>query len=200
MPKYVDGYAYIGSEAFRQMEASAFTIASTLTSSYITTAALRRSGCHPEPGAYADLPDVDQSEWNRQNTPKMADLHEWLIGQEDPHSDVCAGKLITIDEVKVMHVYKPTVTVTNSMWIVIPSNYMRVVIGARLTNNINNALENDESPLQQKSAEQCSEEIQQALRHILHTLRINAELQHAAEHHRSGQRNDMLNIHGSMES
>ena len=43
---YIDGYAYVGEEAMNQAESCEYLITDKLRQSYITTAALRRSGCH----------------------------------------------------------------------------------------------------------------------------------------------------------
>ena len=43
----VDGYIYAGKRAHTAMDGSAFIVTDRLRQSYITTAALRRSGNHP---------------------------------------------------------------------------------------------------------------------------------------------------------
>ena len=43
-----DGLAYIGKEAHTHVRSCQFKFSEKIADSYITTAALRRSGCHPE--------------------------------------------------------------------------------------------------------------------------------------------------------
>ena len=43
-----DGYLFVGKRSHKDMEACGFIVTDRLKRSYITTAALRRSGCHPE--------------------------------------------------------------------------------------------------------------------------------------------------------
>ena len=102
----------------------------------------------------------------------MEKLQEWIQGSTQAHSKTAANKLINIDKVRILHKYKPTVTLSDCPMIAIPSNDVKAIIGTKMTSRINNALENDESPLQHKTAEQCSEEIQTALRDIIARLRV----------------------------
>ena len=51
-----DALAYIGSEAYKHVLASDVFYCEEAVDSYITTAALRRSGCHPEPSAVKRVP------------------------------------------------------------------------------------------------------------------------------------------------
>ena len=141
-----DGHAYLGEHAFKHVTATAFTITDRLDESYITTASLRRSGCHPQPGELGDSPDQPTPLWEHSKGPHMEKLRKWIKGNAQPHSAIAANKLINMDKVRILHKYKPTVTLSDCPMIAIPSNNVRAIIGTRMTSRINNALENDESP------------------------------------------------------
>ena len=53
-PVVSDGPMYVGTGGFKELDRCEYVITDLLESSYITTAVLRRSGCHPECGHRSD--------------------------------------------------------------------------------------------------------------------------------------------------
>ena len=103
LPGMTDGHAYLGEHAFKHVTATAFTITDRLDESYITTASLRRSGCHPQPGELGDSPDQPAPLWEHSKEPHMDKLKEWIQGNTQPHSAKATNKLINIDKVRILH-------------------------------------------------------------------------------------------------
>ena len=61
-----DGLAYIGKEAHTHVRSCQFKFSEKIADSYITTAALRRSGCHPE--SATAKPEKDEHGTRKENS------------------------------------------------------------------------------------------------------------------------------------
>ena len=82
-----DGVMYAGTAAHHGMDISEYVITDEMDASFITTAALRKSGCHP-----MHAPDVSSAtDANRitkiqKKLQKHLRLYNWMYGAESPNS------------------------------------------------------------------------------------------------------------------
>ena len=159
-----DGYIYVGLRSFKQVEACQFIVTDRLSASYITTAALRRSGHHPD---YTDDDDTEhlriQSEPEMEALRNCTDLSKWIGGDDKPDSTILAGCKVSIENTRMLHANRPTATVDGHTYIVVPGNEMKVIVGYRLVNKVDMITEEDESPLQAYGDMVASHELRKSL-------------------------------------
>ena len=174
-----DGYMFAGKRALKDMESCGFIVTDRLAGSYITTAALRRSGCHPEQTS-KEAEDMTESP-DMQALKEQPDLHQWIRGEKEPHSTMLHGQSIIIDQVKVTHPYRRTALVDNQTFTVIASNDMCVIMGCKMAKTVDTILDNDESPLQMTNPRSISSEIQEQLRQLQQDVNDNEEVSDKAK-------------------
>ena len=90
-------------------------------------------------------------------------MWKWLHGGPEPKSKLHANESITIDEIIVLKPQTKKITVRNVQLVIVPGSEMRCIMGRKLWGQIEDSIENDESPLQDKSRERCEREIRTAL-------------------------------------
>ena len=170
----VDGYIYAGQRAHTEMDGSAFIVTDKLQHSYITTAALRRSGNHPEKITNADVmkPATQAIEQLR----ATKDIDRWIRGSEEPHSILCGETEMTIDSTVVLHAFRQPVTLKGHRFIVVPSNELRVVMGYDMAAAVDTELEADASPLQSNKPGTMQGDVQAALNVLDQQVQGNPEL------------------------
>ena len=145
------------------MDACVYVVTDKLSGSYITTAALRRSGCHPEPTAGKKHDAIPTAKHKVRELEEHEQLHRWITGKEEPHSNLLGECSVTIDSTKVTHAFKHTATISGQQYTVIPSNEMRMIMGYELVATADGQMEEDESPLQANTPTTLRKEMQQAL-------------------------------------
>ena len=164
----------MGREAFRQLELSQYLISRNDELTVITTAVLRRSGCYDQ--AVADLRNSRGSSNHLGNMLQDEGMRNWIVGKEDPSSREMHGAKMTIDVGKFMDVWAPPSHLRNMSCVVVASREMRIILGSTHANTLQTLREADESPLQQKSIEQCDAEIQDALLRVCDSVYEQEEL------------------------
>ena len=170
----VDGYIYAGQRAHTEMDGSAFIVTDKLKHSYITTAALRRSGNHPE-----GITDVDVGKPATRAMEQLCaakDIDRWIRGSEKPHSVLCGEAEMTIDSTVVLHAFRQPVTLRGRKFIVVPSNELRVVMGSDMAAAVDTELEADASPLQSNRPGTMQGDVQAALDVLDQQVQGNPEL------------------------
>ena len=169
----VDGYIYAGKRAHTAMDGSAFIVTDRLRQSYITTAALRRSGNHPDRIVDLAAGEVQASDVKKavQQLCAAGDLHKWICGSEQPHSDMCHGTEATIDVSVVLYAFRRPATVTNCKFVVIASNEERVIMGCEMAAKVDAELEADESPMQATRPGTLQADVARALEHMHDSVR-----------------------------
>ena len=70
------------------MEACTFIVTDRLTDSYITTAALRRSGCVPEIDLRTENARAVENKPSMDKIRAQPDLHVWMMGKDQPHTNI----------------------------------------------------------------------------------------------------------------
>ena len=169
----LDDYLYAGKRAHIDMEACSFTVTDRLEGSYITTAALRRSDCHPH------LPMAEEDALTKENVEMMQQLrqiphlHEWIKA----HSTLMQGCQVQIDQEKVLHPFKGNAVVQGQRFTVIPSNEMRVIMGYKMVRTVDTQLARDESPLQGGDEQGLSAELAESLENLNSKVNQNEEIQ-----------------------
>ena len=79
---------------------------------------------------------------------EQPDLLGWIEGEEEPHSTLMSGCRIKIDDTLVLSPFKDAAKLRDREYTVIPSNELKVIMGYRMTAEVDKVLESDESPLQ----------------------------------------------------
>ena len=149
------------------MDGSVFIVTDRLQHSYITTAALRRSGNHPERVVRAESTHAESHV-----TPairalqQLPDLDAWIRGTELPHSTICQGTQVTMDSTVVLHAFRQAVTLQGCKFIVIPSNEARIIMGCNMAATVDTHLEDDASPLQTNPEGSVQDDVARALREL----------------------------------
>ena len=169
-----DGYLYAGKRGIKDMEACGFIVTDRLSDSYITTAALRRSGCHPE-----HVDKQNSGELHNDKVEKLKDekdLYGWITGDEDPHSTLLQRHMVTMDQTKVTHPFRKSVIMNDQKFIVIASNKMCVIMGYNMVSDVDTALEKDENPMQTDNPDTLSYELQESLQQLQQTVMDNEEI------------------------
>ena len=172
-----DGYIYIGGKGHEDMETCSYIVTDKLSGSYITTAALRRSGLHPQ---YSDQDEMDDNRYlnKRQweDMCKQPDLKRWIEGEEDPHSSLWSGCRVRIDDTLVLSPFKKSVRMKGLEFTVIPSNEMKVVMGYDMVAKVDQKLEDDESPLQESDKKVLSKDLEESIQDLIETVQENEEI------------------------
>ena len=130
------------------MATCSYIITDRLEGSYITTAALRRSGLHPE---HCDPDEMDKMSFDNKSRweqlCEQPDLLGWIEGEEVPHSTLMSGCKVKIDQTLVLSPFKDAARLRGREYTVIPSNELKVIMGYQMTAEVDRMLESDESPL-----------------------------------------------------
>ena len=166
-----DGIAYLGAAAHEHVLSCDFFFSEDCSETYITTAALRRSGCHP-----ADPTSPLRTSTEHETTHSMRDLNPcmraWMTEGGDPTSTLHQACRIELDKVVVLLPQTKMFHLRGVPVKVVPGNLMRCVIGTDLRSKLQLAAESDESPLQHKTMERCEEEVAAALDRLV--AKVNA--------------------------
>ena len=101
----IDGYAYIGAKAHKNMHSCGFIVSDRLADSYITTAMLRRSGHHPELHSRNSHAVTEHAATSKalKALDENPDLKQWLVGHDEPNSIAMKNTTTTIPVTKVLH-------------------------------------------------------------------------------------------------
>ena len=159
-----DGYIYVGNKGHDNMATCSYIITDRLEGSYITTAALRRSGLHPEhcdPDEMDEMSFENKKQWEQ--LCEQPDLLGWIEGEESPHSTLMSGCKIEIYETLVLSPFKDAAKLRNREYTVIPSNELKVIMGYEMTAEVDSALESDESPLQEDDKKVLKKDLEDSL-------------------------------------
>ena len=112
-----DGYIYVGNTGHHDMETCSYIVTDRLKGSYITTAALRRSGLHPEHCNQREMNNnafENKLQWEQ--LCEQPDLMKWIEGEEDPHSTLLSGCRIKIDESLVLSPFKKSTSLKGRVY------------------------------------------------------------------------------------
>jgi hypothetical protein len=176
--KIIDGYLYAGKKAHESMHGCEYIVTDRVSAAYMTTAALRRSGCHPERSDPDEQAKAKQAACaDVQALAEHKDLHEWLVGDGDPDSTMLGGTKFAIPETLVLHPYHNRAVVQGTEFIIIPSNKERVIVGRKMAATVDTLWERDESPLQGHHPHQLSDELAQGLDLLERQVLDNEQLQ-----------------------
>ena len=159
-----DGILYAGARAFTHVESCAYLTTDRLHDSYITSAALRRSGCHWD--RQADVPVTNRPAAHSRAMTQLQEcdhLHNWLKGTEAPNSTTLGGCQVLVDECRFLDALQRKCKVKDIAFIVIPSNEMRVILGKTATQRLDHELDKTCNPMQQTTIEECRSDIREAL-------------------------------------
>ena len=179
--KIIDGYAYVGAHAQKEMQGSGFIITDRLRHSYITTAVLRRSGCHPDTELQQTPEQLQRSRAAVSALEEQLDLDEWLKGDDAPHSTLCGGCEVSINSTKVLPVFERKAVLDNLQFVVIPGNELRVILGHDIVAAVDQHLEADESPMQSHVPQGVQGELRAALDHMAQGVENNTEFGRRAD-------------------
>ena len=171
-----DGVLYAGREAHEHVLSCDFYFSDECRHTYITTAALRRSGCHPK-NPTSPLEATTREGSAGDTTHDLdSDLMRWLCEGADPRSALHHGERLTLDQIVVLLPQTRRFHLSMVPVTVVASKSMRCVIGTDLRDRINLYQEDDESPLQSKSRERCEQEIAEALERLVVKVDAQREL------------------------
>ena len=114
-----------------------------------------------------------------QRGPELQDfpiLNNWIKGISKPRSSVHGGETIKMDQAVFLQPARPRCDLHDVPFMIIPSNEMKAVIGNGVRDRIDVRLEEDASPLQQKSDKTCAEEIARALNSTYEAIYAQADI------------------------
>ena len=101
--------------------------------------------CHPD--------EMDEHTFKNKNQLEklceQPDLLGWIEGEESPHSVLMSGCKIKIDETLVLSPFKDSTKSFDREYTIMSSNEMKVIMGYKMTAEVDRKLESDESPLQE---------------------------------------------------
>ena len=157
-----DGLAYIGSAAFEHVLSCEFFFNEADEDSYVTTAALRRSGNHPKDRQHPPQTPADTHALPGTHL-AAAPLQQWLRGREPAHSLLHAGRSVLLDKLVILQPGKPRADLNDVPMTIVAGNDMRCIIGRRLWRRICSLAEKTTSPLDQYDDDECTAEAQGAL-------------------------------------
>ena len=164
-----DGIIYLGSEALNQVLSCDFFFCNSNDDTYITTAALRRSGNQPPDRQSLPKPDAGAGNALSVSIQAAAPMHKWQRGEEPPHSDLHDGKVLIIDSAVVLQPGMPRADVNDLKVTVVSGNDMRCC-------RICAVAERNTSPLEQYDVEACEAEVQTALENLHRKVEAVREL------------------------
>lgn len=140
----VDGLMYAGQHAIDQIDSCVFVARPGIKHSYITTAALQRSGCIDD----ADPPDQVPHPDAHQLQAHDPALHDWLCSGPNPDNTKLKHCEFVIDRGKILQPQETPLQIKRIHFIVIPSDHMRIVLGDDALRAIDSRRDADPSPLQ----------------------------------------------------
>lgn len=103
-------------------------------------------------------------------------MWSWLRGGKAAKSTMHAGETIQVDKIILLKPQTKKVTVHDVALTIVPGSEMRCVMGRKLWARVEDAIENDESPLQQKRSERCEQEIRDALQDLIQQVKRQPDL------------------------
>ena len=82
-------------------------------------------------------------------------LYAWMCGDEEPNSTSWAATECKMDQITILDTMLPKLCIHGFVFHIVHSNEMRVVVGTRLADQIQAALEDESNPLRQKTPDEC---------------------------------------------